>query len=82
MTADPRLAAERRFTKIQRAAEADSAMQEYAAEAQAQIEKTRKLKALRLAKEAADRAAATPESKPAARRRADARKRGAPRTTT
>jgi hypothetical protein len=49
--------AEASFKKEERAREGAKAMREYEAESRAVYEKTARLKALRLAKEAADRAA-------------------------
>ena len=48
--------AEASFKKEERAREGAKAMREYEAESRAVLEKTARLKALRLAKEAADRA--------------------------
>jgi hypothetical protein len=59
--------AEASFKKEERAREGAKAMREYEAESRAVLEKTARLKALRLAKEAADREAEPPKkvSRPA-----------------
>ena len=65
---DARARADQKFKKSEQAATArDKAMAEYMAEAEKQRAKTARLKALRLAKEAEDAAAATakPKRKPA-----------------
>jgi hypothetical protein len=54
--------ADAQFKKIQRAADGKKAMSEYEAEGVAMRAKTEKLRALRLARESAERAAAPPPS--------------------
>ena len=54
-----RARAEKSFKKEERAREGAKAMMDYEAEGRATREKTERLRALRLAKEAADRAATT-----------------------
>ena len=68
--------ADARFAKLTREKEAVGATQAYVSERQATEEKTARLRALRLAKEAADAAesAAAAAAKPAAKKRAAARK--------
>jgi hypothetical protein len=58
-----RARAEASFKKEERAREGEKAWKEYQAEARATLEKTERLRALRLQKEAADKTAA--ERKPA-----------------
>jgi hypothetical protein len=67
---DARAGAEARFVKAKQKAEsATSAMNEYTAAAAASATKTARLKALRLAKEAADLAAAPVAKTPARRKK-------------
>jgi hypothetical protein len=67
---DARAGAEARFVKAkQKADAATSAMAEYAAAAAASATKTARLRALRLAKEAADLAAASAAKTPARRKK-------------
>jgi hypothetical protein len=67
-----RKATEAKFKKSERATEGAQAMSEYNAERQAERAKTARLKELRLAKEAADKAA---ETKPVAKKKAPASSR-------
>jgi hypothetical protein len=67
---DARAGAEARFAKAkQKADSATTAMAEYTAAAAASATKTARLRALRLAKEAADLAAAPAEKTPARRKK-------------
>ena len=67
-----RTQAEAKFKKAQRATDGSQAMSEYNAERQAERAKTARLKELRLAKEAADKAT---ETKPVAKKKGPASSR-------
>ena len=74
--------AEARFhATIKKAQEAKQAMSQYEADARAVTEKTAKLRALRLAKEAADAKEAA-EKKPEIKKRPGTKKAASPRTET
>ena len=67
------------FKKIQRAEDGKKAMSEYESEALAVRAKTERLKALRLARDAAEKVAA-PKAEPAAKKKAVKRKKDASST--
>jgi hypothetical protein len=69
--------AQAQFQKLQRAEDGKKAMSEYEAEGIAVRAKTERLRALRLARDAAEAAAAPPKKAGAAKKKAAVKKKGA-----